>query len=281
MGAWFASFLGKNGYRVIICDRNMQVGKALARKNHFQFTSDPKLAVRQAQLVLLAVPTIATSSVLKKITPNISKKSLIVEISSVKEPVKRTLLQLKKQGFAVLSIHPMFGPSANTLLGKTIIRVFVSRSNATNRFLSLLQRKGARILPSDFEEHDKLVSITLALPHFMNIAFVNAMRAYGIRPKALRAAAGTTFRLQSLIAEAIFQESFSNEVSILMDSKQSLKALSTYMKCGEQMLSMLAKGVRGKLFQELKKDRGYLMLDAMFPLAYDRFSDAVEASGIS
>lgn len=279
MGAWFASFLGKNGYRIIICDRNKQAGMALARKNHFQFLDNPKHAVRQAQLVLLAVPTKTTSTVLKKITPYISKESLIIEISSVKEPVEKTLLQLKKQGFTVLSIHPMFGPGAKTLRGRMIIRVLASHGKATKRFLSLLREKGARILPSNFDEHDKLVSITLTLPHFMNIAFVSTMQAYGIGPKALRAASGTTFKLQALIAEAIFQESFSNEVSILKDSTQSLKVLHTYMRCCEQILSQLAKGTRGKLYQELKKDLGYLTMDAMFSVAYDGFNDAVEASG--
>ena len=279
MGAWFASFLKKSGYRIIICDKN--ISKTFARKKGFLFLEDPKLAVQPAQLVILATPTHLTKNILLEIEPHLPNRTLLVEISSIKEPIRRTLQRMKKQGVAVLSIHPMFGPGTKNIAGKIVITALVPRHNlVATKFLSLFKRKGARIVRSDLAEHDRFAAITLALPHFMNIAMAQTLRSHGIGPSKLRAVAGTTFRLQLTIAEAIYHESFSNEASILMDSKLSLNVLKAFLKQSNRTLSMLSRGSRTGLIRDLKKGRSYLRRDETFSSAYARFSVAVEAMSL-
>ena len=282
MGAWFASFLKKSGYRIIICDKNKRTARSLAWKKGFLFLEDPKLAVQPAQLVILATPTHITKNILLEIEPHLPTRTLLVEISSIKEPIRRTLQRMQKQGAAVLSIHPMFGPGTKNIAGKIVITALVPRHNhAARKFLSLFRRKGARIVQSDLAEHDRFAAITLALPHFMNIAMAQTLRSHGIGPSKLRAAAGTTFRLQLTIAEAIYHESFSNEASILMDSKLSLNVLKTFLKQSNRTLTMLSRGTRTGLIRDLKKGRSYLRRDKMFSSAYGRFNVAVEAMSLS
>ncbi len=281
MGAWFASFLKKNGYRIIICDKNKRTANSLARKKGFFFLEDPKLAVQPAQLVILATPTHVSKNLLLELEPHLPSRTLLVEISSIKEPIRRTLQRMKKQGAAVLSIHPMFGPGTKNVAGKIVITALVPRHNRTAKnFLSLFRRKGARIIQSDLAQHDRFAAITLALPHFMNIAMAQTLRSHGIGPSKLWAVAGTTFRLQLIIAEAIYQESFGNEASILMDSEHSLKVLKSFLKQSNRTLSMLSKGTRTGLIRELKKGRRYLRRDEMFRAAYGRFNAVVEASSL-
>ena len=281
MGSWFASFLRQNGYRIIICDNNRHLARKLARKKQFRFLEDPGLAVQQAELVILATPTEVTKTILRKIEPHLSRGCLLVEISSIKEPVRATLQSMKRRGIAVLSIHPMFGPGIKNLAGKTIITTLLPRHrNAAKRFLSLFRMEGAKIIRSDFDQHDKYVSITLALPHFMNIAMVNTLRTCGFGPNQLRGVAGTTFRLQLLIAEALYKENFGNEASILMDNKQSLRILKTFVKYNNRTLAMVDEGSKGSLLQDLRKSRDYLRRDYLFLSAYGRFNAAVEASRV-
>ncbi len=279
MGAWFANFLKTNGYRIIICDKNKRTASNLARKKDFIFVKDPKLAVQPAQLVIMATPTHVSKNLLLEIEPHLRSKSLLVEISSIKEPIRRTLQRMKKRRAAVLSIHPMFGPGTKNLAGKTVITALIPRRNRTaNNFLSLFRKKGARIIRSNLTQHDRLASITLALPHFMNIAMTQTLKTNGIAPGKLWAAGGTTFKLQLIIAEELYQESFSNEASILMDNRHSLKVLKTFLKQSNRTLSMLTRGTRRGLIQDLKKGRSYLRRDEMFSAADGRFNAAVEAS---
>jgi prephenate dehydrogenase len=278
MGTWFADFLKKDNYRIIISDSNDRHGRELARQKRYRFIKDPRLAVQPAQLVVLATPTEATKRILLKIEPHLSRSCLLIEISSIKEPVRAILQSMRRRGIAVLSIHPMFGPGIKNLAGKTIVVTLLPRGRSSAEFLSLFRKEGARIIRSDFEKHDKFVSFTLALPHFMNVAFVNTLRTSGLSLNELRAVAGTTFKLQLLIAEMVYQESFGNEISILMDNQRSLQTLKAFVRDSSRARSLLGRGKRDDLLQDLKKGRHYLQKDLKFPSVYGRFNAAVEAS---
>jgi prephenate dehydrogenase len=62
MGAWFADFLSKNGYRVLISYKNDRHGRNLARQKRVRFIKDSRLVVQPAQLVVLATPTEAVGN---------------------------------------------------------------------------------------------------------------------------------------------------------------------------------------------------------------------------
>lgn len=109
-------------------------------------------------------------------------------------------------------------------------------------------------------------------------SMVNTLKACGIGPNRLGAIAGTTFKLQLLIAEALYQENYDNETSIMMDSKQSLGALSTFLRCGTRTFSTIRRKARRGLLQDLGDGRDYLAGDQMYGDAYGRFNAAVEAS---
>ena len=112
----------------------------------------------------------------------------------------------------------------------------------------------------------------------MNIALVSALRSSGFEPNELRAVAGTTFKLQLLIAEMVYRESFGNEISILMDSKRLLEALKAFVRYSNRTLWMLGNEKRGDLLQDLRKAQSYLQRDLIFPGVDGRFNAAVEAS---
>lgn len=279
MGAWFATFLKRNDHQVIVSDRNRSAARNLARKNGFRFVEDYAQAVPLADLVILATPTKVTEGVLEQIEPHISAGSLIVEISSVKDPLKRTLQTMRRRGVAILSIHPMFGPGVKNLAGKTVLAVALPRANRNaKKFLSIFRKRGVRLIQCTLDEHDRLASILLALPHFINIAMVNALRSLGVDPNRLRETAGTTFRLQLLTAQAICQEDFGNEVSILMDNRYSLNTLTKFAEQSAATLNLIRKRSRSSMLRLLGNSRGFLERDKLFASAYTRFNAAVEAS---
>lgn len=279
MGAWFANFLSKGGYRIIISDTNRRCAEELARKKGYLFLDKAELAVQPAKVIVLATPTHVTKKLLDQIGPYFPRRSLIVEISSVKEPIRRTLQHLKRRGTAILSIHPMFGPGVKTLKGKTVITVMIpDRNRSAGKLLSLFQKHGMRVVHSNFHKHDKWVSLTLSLPHFINFAMAQTLRSNAMRPNELRAVGGQTFSLQLLVAEALYQENFSNEASILIDNKHSSEVLKAFMRESSAILSLLTERRMGRLIRDFKKGRSYLRKDDVFPSAYHRFNAAVEAS---
>jgi len=281
MGAWFASFLQRNGYHTAICDKNNHAVRKFARIHGYKFIDNSLLAIQKARVVVLATPTDVTGNLLRMFGSHLSRGNLIVEISSIKEPIRGTLRAMKQRGIPVLSIHPMFGPGSKSLVGKAILAVSVPRRNANaTQLLSSFRREGARIIRTDLEKHEKIASITLALPHFMNITLVSTLKSLEFSPNELRAVAGTSFNLQLLLAEAIYKESPRNETSILIENKRSLNALKAYVKENKRTMAGLARGDKASLIENLKEGRNFLKGDARFPHAYDRFNAAVDAANL-
>jgi len=280
MGSWFADFLSANGYRIIICDRRERIARRSAKRKGFKFMKNEIAAAQLSRLIVLATPTHATVPTLLHIKPHISRESLIVEISSVKEPLKRTIARLTKHGVQILSIHPMFGPgTAKNLDGKAIIVAHEPRENKTARHvLSLFRKKGATIIRSDLESHDRSIAATLALPHFMNFAFIRTLKGTGLAARQARSIAGTTFRLQLLLAEALYHERLENEVSILADNKYSMQIFEQFVEQTNTIRNMIRNRTQSNLISSLEECAAYVRKDALFGTAYDRFTAAVEAS---
>jgi prephenate dehydrogenase len=149
------------------------------------------------------------------------------------------------------------------------------------KFLSTLRKRGARIIETDLANHDRIVAATLALPHFLNFAMVNTLNGIGMDPTKARELGGTTFRLQMLIAEALYHERLSNEASILIDNESAEKVLERLTFEMNRILGIIKGRRNARLLHNLKNGASYVRKDGMFSSAYDRFNAAVEASAIN
>jgi prephenate dehydrogenase len=277
MGSWFAAFLKKNGYEVKVCDRNRRAAQKLARERGLQLARNLNEAA-SAELIILATPTRVTKNLLERVSRLSRPKSLIVEISSVKTPLRRAIVKLRREAVPILSIHPMFGPGAKSIAGRTVITVSVPRNHVAKQFLSTLRRRGARLIPCELNDHDKLASTILALPHFMNIVLVNTLTSLSTDPNRLLALAGTTFKLQLLLAEAIFQEDVENEISILVDNIHSRRILRRLLDETKSTLNAVNSGDGRTLSRMLKDGHAFVRREKFFSTSYKRFNDAVEMS---
>jgi len=279
MGSWLVDFLSKNGYQVIVTDKNRPAAKRLARVHDFRYISDQTTAIQMAQLVVLATPTHITQRILQSLERDTSKDKLFIEISSIKEPLRPVLRDMKRRGLSVLSIHPLFGPGAETVRGRTILVMPLARRMLwADSFLRKLRRNGAKLVRCDINEHDKLMSLVLTLPHFLAIAFVNALKSLDADVNRLSKIAGPTFRLQLLLAEEVHHEGLDNEVSVLMDSPYSVATLKKAAQACNRMITMIARGNRRRMHRTLRAGRNYLQRDKLFSNAYSRFSEAVSAA---
>jgi len=279
MGGWFATFLKENGYKVTVYDRNERAAKSLSRKERLRFVGDLNRAATEAQLIILATPTRVTKRLLEQIQINARSKASIVEISSVKTPINNTILKLQRKGTPILSIHPMFGPGAKSIAGRVVLTSVIPTNNrVAQHFLSLLKKKGAKLIQCSLKDHDKLASIILALPHFINIVFVNSLMALSVNPNRIRTLAGTTFKLQLLIAEAIYQEGKENELSILVDNAHSLGTLKKLAQETASLLDAIENHRTRTLVRSLANGHRFISKEKGFSTSYSRFNEAVEAS---
>jgi len=279
MGSWFAHFLATNGYRIIIWDKNKPAARKLAKTHGFKFVGSQTQAAELADIILLATPTHITPAILKKIIPNIPKRALLVEISSIKEPIRKLIQTLTRRGVRILSIHPMFGPGARSLSGKAIVVIQEpARNLAAKNFLSAFKKHRVRIIRSNWQNHDRMMATTLAFVHMMNFAFINTLKQTNISLKEARGIGGTSFRLQLLLAEALFHESLPNEASILADNKYCQEVFATFVQQVDQVRNEIQREPQRELMDHLRTAAAYVRKDPTFHSAHVRFVTAVDAS---
>jgi len=84
------------------------------------------------------------------------------------------LVGLAQKDSTALSIHPLFGFGARTLKGKRIALIPIKGSK---KELNLVQRffPEAIISVISAEEHDRVMALTLSLPHFLNMVFASTL----------------------------------------------------------------------------------------------------------
>jgi len=115
----------------------------------------------------------------------------------------------------------------------------------------------------------------IALPHLMSISLIETLRSLRISLNEINKVSGTTFRLQSLIAEAIYQEDYANEFSILTDSRSSV--LQSYCQQVRTMLNIIRTNPE-RISGILSAGRRLVEDNRHFADSYERFNAAVQAA---
>src|SRR5580658_5112930 len=113
MGAWFAAFLSSQGFDVEIADpRAPKDGpKSIADWNESSLTHD---------YIVVATPLGATERILQQLAVR-KPPGVVLDLGSLKSPLRAGLTALRSAGVAVTSIHPMFGPNTELLSGRHVI----------------------------------------------------------------------------------------------------------------------------------------------------------------
>ncbi|MCK4735789.1 MAG: prephenate dehydrogenase/arogenate dehydrogenase family protein [Methanophagales archaeon] len=179
MGQWFAAFFRDNGAEVKIVDKSAKT-EAMAEEIGVQFLNtdisglpDESQTERivDTDVLLLAVPIDLTGAVIKRVGPKMRDGSLLMDITSVKKVPVELMRRVTNECVEVLGSHPLYGPSAKSMRGQTVIFVPVRKGTLYERVYEMFERNGAKIEILTAEEHDEVVVVIMGLTHFVLIAF--------------------------------------------------------------------------------------------------------------
>ncbi len=198
MGKWFAGFFKANGAEVRIVDKSEQT-EAVARQIGVEFLKTDILGdekekeVAATEVLLVSVPIDLTSRVIERVGPRMPAGSLLMDLTSVKKAPVAAMERFASSGVEILGTHPLFGPSAKSLQGQTVILVpSTSRSGSSGlvglkglrglrgskseKIAELFKSNGARIEVLTAAEHDEIMAVVQGLTHFILIAFGVALK---------------------------------------------------------------------------------------------------------
>ena len=179
MGRWFADLLKQSGHRVDVIDPSSGNGLTL---------EDAKWS----DTVIVSVPISRTRGILEKLDTICPPETLIFDIASLKSPFADTLEDMGKRR-KVCSVHPMFGPSAESMYDRNLLVCDCGSREGVDSVISLLGNHGADVTTMPIRKHDMYMSYVLGLSHAVNIAFFTVLERSGISFEEMKTVASTTY----------------------------------------------------------------------------------------
>ena len=217
MGQWFVRFMRSQGYAVSIADPR---GSDTDQKT-WDATD------KAYDITVVAAPLKVTADILGEMARK-PPEGVVIDIGSLKTPLRSALTELTDAGGVVASIHPMFGPETKLLSGRHVVVVDLGVERATAAARALFAPTMVSVVEMDLDSHDRLIAYILGLSHALNIAFFTALAGSGETAGRLADLSSTTFDRQLAVANQVAKEnpSLYFEIQSLNDyGKESLTAL--------------------------------------------------------
>jgi prephenate dehydrogenase len=272
MGSWFTGYFARRGLDVSAYDINQ---KMLKTTPGVKIQASLLHCVEDADAVLVCVPVQKTPQAIKECTKNMKDGAIIAEISSVKD---KTFVALNKIPIKLrpLCIHPMFGPGANSK--KLDIRVLLVpvRNEKVELKLAkeIFENANVVVLPNA-KQHDKSIAIVLGLTYFANIVFAKVMSS-GNNISMLKQVSGTTFGLQSLIAESIFTEEPGLVMALIRENTYAKRYINHYLKDAGALARLVIENDSKDLKAELQKIKLSMQKGQDLQQSYKRMYELID-----
>tara|TARA_B100000614_G_scaffold217622_1_gene202962 strand:+ start:411 stop:1220 length:810 start_codon:yes stop_codon:yes gene_type:complete len=184
IGGSIAKGLSKDNFNVCIIDSNPD-SKNNAIKNkhaHEAMRSVEEVKKLEDAIFIFATPPKTTLEILKKNEWLLGSKFSVTDVTSVKTELVKYLKGFDAENF-VLS-HPISGShlsgfensSENLFVGKTTIISSIGSSEFhLDRIQNLWGSLNSNVIELDYENHDRLFSLTSHLPHFVAYSLMKVL----------------------------------------------------------------------------------------------------------
>jgi prephenate dehydrogenase len=270
MGLWFTNHFARRGFGVSVYDINRQM---LRPSGSIRVASSIDDCVNKADFVLVSVPVRMTPRVIRECAKSMKAGAVIAEISSVKQRAFQALKQ-SPPSLRPLCVHPMFGPGASEKMQTKMLLVPVRNEEAELKIArEMFENATVKVLP-DAKAHDKSIATVLGLTYFANIVFAKVVSAGDV--STLKQVSGTTFGLQSLIAESILTNEPDLVVALVRENPYVKKYIRQYLKEASAVARMASAKDDKRLRADLQKVRSKLQKWQDLQQSYRRMYEIIE-----
>jgi len=219
MGRLFTPVFERAGYEVLVSGRSTLL-------------TNTDLA-EQCDLVIVSVPIHDTVRVIDEISPVLTKDQILCDFTSLKtEPVAAML----KSKARVIGLHPLFGPTVQSLRHQTII-VCPARAeeNVLQSLLSLFWDEGAQCTLATPEQHDRMMAVVQGLTHFVTLCMADSVRRLGIDIETTRAFTSPVYQIELALVGRLLSQDPSLYADILQQNPYVPEVLSICTSSAEDL----------------------------------------------
>lgn len=250
MGRWFADFLASQGYGIEIADPAGPV-------RGYSHVTDWRHSTTPHDVIIMAAPLAIGGRILHELAER-RPAGLVIDIGSLKTPLRSGLEALVAAGVRTASIHPMFGPDTELLSGRHVLHIDLGNESAVREGMGLFESTMAEQVVTTLDEHDRLIAFVLGLSHAANIAFFTALAGSQESVPRLSRLSSTTFDAQLDVAARVAADSpalYFEIQSLNRYGAESLEALATAVS---QLIKAVESGDAAAFEGMMLRGRTYL-----------------------
>lgn len=282
MGAWFTNYFSSMDCKVSAYDRNessirhsQTAATTTASASNAVVVADTlEMCVKDADFVLVCVPVGITPETVRKCSVHMKHGSVIGEISSVKQKTFSALGNVRSD-LSTLCLHPMFGPGAAGKRQQKMLLVPVRNERTELNQARRLFADMTLIVISSAREHDKAIGTVLGLTYFGNLVLASLLSAQN--RQMLRQVSGTTFKLQSILAESIMADDPALIAALIRDNPQARKQIQRYVKVAQDTAGVLSGNKSSSLEAQVRRLKSRMQKQGDLEYSYRLLYAAVQA----
>ena len=201
MGLWLCAFLRRSHHRVTVVDPRSNVDLPAGCRRE----RDLERAVRSADVVIVATPMAVAPEIYRRLV-RLRPTAVVLDILSVKAPIRPWIRRLLAVGVRVASLHPMFGPRPGTLTGRPVLLVDCGDESALRVARELFERSSLELVRVPVDEHDRLTAELQVLPRVTALLFARGLAGAHRSVRELERLAPPSFQRQVAASRYVVEE---------------------------------------------------------------------------
>ncbi|URJ30185.1 bifunctional chorismate mutase/prephenate dehydrogenase [Blochmannia endosymbiont of Camponotus sp.] len=241
MGQFFCKMLTLSGYKVRILDKN-------------DWTNAESM-LTDAGMVIISVPIHLVTNVVYKL-PYLSHNCIIVDLSSIKKISLNAILSTHNG--PVLGLHPMFNPDHGSMVKQVVICCEGRYPEAYQWLLEQIRLWGAKLYFCNITEHDRHMSLTQGLCHFITFIAGYYLLKENIDLKKILSLSSPIFRLKLITIGRLFAQDPQLYADIIMTSENNLILIKRYYRRLGRILTLLEQNKKQEFIDQFKKIQNWL-----------------------
>ena len=225
---------------------------------------DPEPAVRDADVVVIAVPMDRVVATIESLGPMVRPDALLCDINSLKRDACAALARVGRS--EALGTHPMFGPSVASLRRQKVIACPVRPGPMTDWWLTELGALGADVVQADPDVHDRMMAVVQVLVHYSTLVMGEALRQSGPDVRQTLQFTSPIYRLELAFVGRLFAQDPDLYAEIEMQNPHARQARAAFRAALERVDEVLGTGDRDafrSMFHAVREFLGDFSEDAM------------------
>ncbi len=269
----FGQYLGElleEHNEIVISGETVEEAEKVAEKHGWEAGENTEI-VKDADVVIVAVPIAVTVDVIEEIGPHIEDDALLCDITSVK---KKPTEAMKQYSDEVLGMHPMYAPS-NSVEGQKIVLTPVNGKKWT-AMEEFWNRNDAHIHVTDPESHDKAMSLVQGLMHFSELVVAETIRKSDMSGSEMSEYSSPVYQLITDLTARMLNQKPGLYGSIQAENPENEKVRERFKESAEEIQEIIGdEDAFAEKFEELGEEFDLEGAQERTDLVIEHLSDEV------